>query len=82
MSHGLDGETFEKDNAEWRNAEKIFYHGLTFTLNLDVSYSNKDLVFLAIRAMTINFWVWQMSKCKTPMTSNHELRKTLPLLLS
>ena len=38
MSRGLDGVTFEKENAEWRNADKKFYHGLAFTFNLDMGY--------------------------------------------
>ena len=81
-SRGLDGQTFKKDNAEWRNAKRIFYHGLAFTLNLDMSYSNKELVFLAIGVMEINFWVWRTPRREAPTTFNHELGKALPSLWS
>jgi hypothetical protein len=82
MSQVLDDVAFKKDSAEWRNFEIIFYHGLALTLNLDMSQSNKDLVFLTIGAMTINFWVWRTLRRETPMTFNHELGKNLPSLQS
>jgi hypothetical protein len=82
VSRGLDGVTFKKDNAEWKNAERIFYHGLAFTFNLDKGYSNKDLMFSSIGAMKIKYWVWQTPRHETLTMFNHGLGKTLPSLLS